>query len=186
MTLCQRTHISRTTSCRLSWKINGTPVSLVCTENKLPLRANRKCSKTPVFLICWPTLQLMQKDQNLLNNRTWKLRITVMLSIVADLGQSHISSYSKGKECSEKENYLVELCLNDKGWMVEQLTIELPREIWDRRPVAVLKKRWMLVLDAFRGCLTEKVTVVIFDIKQWCVWTFYYSSTCNILTVMII
>jgi hypothetical protein len=70
--------------------------------------------------------------------------------------------------------------------MVEQLTIELPREIWDRRPVAVLKKRWMLVLDAFRGCLTEKVTVVIFDIKQWCVWTFYYSSTCNILTVMII
>jgi hypothetical protein len=44
--------------------------------------------------------------------------------------------------------------------MMEELMVELLREVWHRRPGALLKKRRMLVLDAFKDHLTEKVKTV--------------------------
>jgi hypothetical protein len=44
---------------------------------------------------------------------------------------------------------------NKKGWMMEELMVEWLKEVWHRRPGALLKKRGMLVLDAFRGHLTD-------------------------------
>jgi hypothetical protein len=44
--------------------------------------------------------------------------------------------------------------------MMEELMVEWLKEVWHRRPGALLKKRGMLVLDAFRGHLTEKVKTV--------------------------
>jgi hypothetical protein len=38
------------------------------------------------------------------------------------------------------------------------------REVWHRRPEALLKKRGMMVLDAFRGHLTEKVKTVAYNL----------------------
>jgi hypothetical protein len=49
---------------------------------------------------------------------------------------------------------------NEKGQMTEELMVEWLREVWHRRPGALLKKRGMLVLDAFKGRLTEKVKTV--------------------------
>jgi hypothetical protein len=53
---------------------------------------------------------------------------------------------------------------NKKGWMTEELTVEWLKEVWHRRPGALLKKRGMLVLDAFRGHLTEKVKTIASDL----------------------
>jgi hypothetical protein len=44
--------------------------------------------------------------------------------------------------------------------MTEELMVEWLKEVWHRRPGALLKKRGMLVLDAFKGHLTEKVKTV--------------------------
>jgi hypothetical protein len=41
--------------------------------------------------------------------------------------------------------------------MMEELMVSWLREVWYRRKDAHLKKRGMMVLDAFRGHLTEKV-----------------------------
>jgi hypothetical protein len=47
-----------------------------------------------------------------------------------------------------------------KGWMTEELIVEWLKEVWHRRPGSLLRKREMLVLDAFKGHLTEKVKTV--------------------------
>ena len=39
--------------------------------------------------------------------------------------------------------------------MTEELIVEWLREVWDRRPDALLKKLEILVLDAFRAPLTK-------------------------------
>jgi hypothetical protein len=44
--------------------------------------------------------------------------------------------------------------------MMEELMVEWLKELWHRRPDALLKKRGMLVLDAFKGHLTDKVKTV--------------------------
>jgi hypothetical protein len=44
--------------------------------------------------------------------------------------------------------------------MMEELMVKRLKEVWHRRPGALLKKRGMLVLDAFKGHLTEKVKTV--------------------------
>jgi hypothetical protein len=49
--------------------------------------------------------------------------------------------------------------------MTEELLVKWPRNVGDRRPIAFLKKRGMLVLDAFRGHLTEKVNFRIEKVK---------------------
>jgi hypothetical protein len=43
---------------------------------------------------------------------------------------------------------------NQKGWVLEELMGKWLRDFWDRRLVALLKKREMLVLDALVGSLT--------------------------------
>jgi hypothetical protein len=44
--------------------------------------------------------------------------------------------------------------------MMEELKVKWLKEVWHRRPGALLKKRGILVLDAFKGHLTEKVKTV--------------------------
>jgi hypothetical protein len=44
-----------------------------------------------------------------------------------------------------------------KRWMAEKLMVKWLREIWDKRPGALLKKRGMLVLNSSKGHLTKKV-----------------------------
>jgi hypothetical protein len=44
--------------------------------------------------------------------------------------------------------------------MTEELTFEWLREVWHRRPGALIQERGMLGLDAFRSHLTQKVNTV--------------------------
>jgi hypothetical protein len=40
--------------------------------------------------------------------------------------------------------------------MTAELMVKWLREVWNRRPGALLKKRGMLAIDAFRGYLAQK------------------------------
>lgn len=55
--------------------------------------------------------------------------------------------------------------VNEKGYMDEAMMLEWIRVVWNRRPGALLRPRSMLVLDAFRGHLTEGVKRVLCDGK---------------------
>lgn len=51
----------------------------------------------------------------------------------------------------------VHIRCQEKGWMTEELVIDWITTVWCRRPGALLARQSMLVLDAFRGHLTEGV-----------------------------
>jgi hypothetical protein len=44
-----------------------------------------------------------------------------------------------------------------KGWMTNKLMMDWVKVIWKRRIGTLLNKRGMLVLDSFKGQLTQKV-----------------------------
>jgi hypothetical protein len=90
-----------------------------------------------------------------------KLRITVMLSVLADGRKLTPFVILKRKNLPKEKlpTGIIFKC-NEKGWMIEELMVEWLKEVWLRRPGALLKKRGKLVLDAFKGNLTEKVKTV--------------------------
>jgi hypothetical protein len=92
-----------------------------------------------------------------------KLKITVMLSVLVD-GRKHTICYSEEKKSSKRTSKKLPTGIifecNEKGWMTEGLMVEWLKEYWHRIPGALLKKKGMLVLDAFEGHLTEKVKTV--------------------------
>ena len=45
----------------------------------------------------------------------------------------------------------------EKGWMTEELMLEWLKIVWGRRPRAFLNQPSVLVLDAFKGHLTDSV-----------------------------
>jgi hypothetical protein len=58
----------------------------------------------------------------------------------------------------QKKNFLVELHIfkcNGKDWKTEELMAEWLREVWERITACLLKKRRILVLDAFKVHLTK-------------------------------
>jgi hypothetical protein len=94
-----------------------------------------------------------------------KLRITVMLSVQAD-GRKLTPFVILRRKNLPKEKLptgIIFKC-NEKGWMTEEPMVEWLKEAWHRRPGALLKKRGVLVFDAFKGHLTEKVKTVASNI----------------------
>lgn len=45
----------------------------------------------------------------------------------------------------------------EKGWMDDELVLDWIKSVWQNRPGAMLAKRSLLVLDSFRGHLTDRV-----------------------------
>ena len=45
----------------------------------------------------------------------------------------------------------------DKGWIMEELLLGWLKIVWGRRPRALLNQPSMLVLDAFKGHLTDSM-----------------------------
>jgi hypothetical protein len=45
----------------------------------------------------------------------------------------------------------------DKGWMTEELMLEWLKRLWSRRPGAFLNHPSMLVLDVFKGHVTDSM-----------------------------
>jgi hypothetical protein len=84
-----------------------------------------------------------------------------MLSVLAD-GRKFTPSDILKRQNLPKEKLPTGITFkcNEKGWKMEELMVEWLKEVWHRRPGALPKKRGMLVLDAFKGHLTEKVKTV--------------------------
>jgi hypothetical protein len=88
-----------------------------------------------------------------------KLKITVMLSVLAD-GRKLTPFVILRRKNLPKEKLPAGIIFNEKGWMTEKLMVEWLKEVCHRRPGALPKRRGMLVLCAFKGHLTEKVKTV--------------------------
>jgi hypothetical protein len=90
-----------------------------------------------------------------------KLIVTVMFSVLAD-GRKLTPFVILRRKNLPKEKLptgIIFKC-NEKGWMTEELMVKWLKEVWHRRAGALIKKRGMLVLDAFKGHLTENVKTV--------------------------
>jgi hypothetical protein len=90
-----------------------------------------------------------------------KLRITVLLSVMADGRRLALFVTLKRKNLPKEKLPTGVICkCNEKEWIMEELVVKWLRKIWRRRPGVPLKERGMLVLDAFRGHLTDKLRTV--------------------------
>jgi hypothetical protein len=69
----------------------------------------------------------------------------MMLSVVVDGRKLTPFVNLKGKNLLKKCHAGIICKFNEKGWMTEELMAEWLREVWHRRPCALLKKRGMLV-----------------------------------------
>lgn len=106
----------------------------------------------PSLLMYQPPLKLMQKDQiqYIKNNRQWKAENNCNTFSFCLWEETDTICYFEEKKYFERK---WSFNCNEEGWMTEKLTVEWLKEVWDRRPCTVLKKWWMMVLDAFRGHL---------------------------------
>jgi hypothetical protein len=82
----------------------------------------------------------------------------VKLSLLAD-GRKLTPFFIISRKNLPKEKLPAGIIFKCDGewWMMEELMVKWLTEVWQKKPRAFLKKRVMLVLDAFKGHLTEKV-----------------------------
>lgn len=119
--------------------------------------------QTPVYFDMASNTTMSAKgarEVNLLTTGNEKLRFTVMLSCLADGTKLRPYVVFKRKTIP-KEVFPggVVVRANEKGYMTEDMVVEWYRLVWLMRPGASLRKGIpnLLVLDSFRGHLTEKV-----------------------------
>ena len=88
-----------------------------------------------------------------------KLCLTVMLAATADGRKIPPLLILKRKTLPKSEAFPKDVIVRaqEKGWMTEGLMLEWLKIVWGRRPRAYLNQPSMLVLDAFKGHLTDSV-----------------------------
>ena len=88
-----------------------------------------------------------------------KLRLTVMLATNADGRKLPSLLIFKRKTLPKSEAFLKDVIVRaqEKGWMMDELMLERLKIVWGCRPRAFLNHPSMLVLDAFKGHLTDSV-----------------------------
>lgn len=123
--------------------------------------------ETPVYFDMTTNLTVEKKGAKSVTVKSTgneKLRITVMLAVLAD-GNKLPPYVILRRKTLPKENLpqgVIFRC-NEKGWMTNELMIDWLKSVWNRRPGALLKRRGMLVLDAFRGHTTDEVKTLLRD-----------------------
>lgn len=138
-------------------------------RHSYPLHQIGNADETPVFWDMPSNMTVDNKGAKSISLRTTgneKQRITVMLAVTADGGKLPPYVILKRKTMP-KENLpkgLVIRC-QEKGWMTTELMVDWLATVWNRRPGALLCKRAMLVLDAFKGHLTPEVKKKITALK---------------------
>uniref|UniRef100_A0A668AVM8 Pogo transposable element derived with KRAB domain n=1 Tax=Myripristis murdjan TaxID=586833 RepID=A0A668AVM8_9TELE len=87
-----------------------------------------------------------------------KSRVTVMLTCLAD-GTKLPPYVILKRKTMPKDSMPAGIIVRaqEKGWMESGLVVDWLKVVWARRPGGLRRKRNMLVLDAFRGHLTEEV-----------------------------
>jgi len=88
-----------------------------------------------------------------------KLHLTVMLAALAGGRTLPPLLILKRKTLPKSKSFPMDVIVRaqEKGWMMEELMLEWLKIVWVRRPGAFLNQPSMLVLDAFKGHLTDSV-----------------------------
>lgn len=96
-----------------------------------------------------------------------KQRCTVMLAITAD-GRKLPPYVVFKRKTMPKDKFPTGIIVRvqEKGWMTDDLVVDWINTVWARRPGGLLRQKSMLVLDSFRGHLTEKVKSKIREEKS--------------------
>jgi len=88
-----------------------------------------------------------------------KLRLTVMLATTGDGKKLPSLLILKRKTLPKSEAFLKDVIVRaqEKGWMKEELMLEWLKIIWGHRSRAFLNQPSMLVLDIFKGHLSDSM-----------------------------
>lgn len=88
-----------------------------------------------------------------------KQRCTVMLAVLADGKKLPPYIIFKRKTLPKNVKFPSGIVVRsqEKGWMNNDLVLDWIKCVWERRPGALLQLRSMLLLDSFRGHLTDDV-----------------------------
>ena len=118
--------------------------------------------ETAIYLDMPPNYTLEKKGVKEIILKTTgceKLRLTVMLAATADGRKLPPFLILKRKTVPKSESFPKDVIVRaqEKGWMTEQLMLEWLKQVWSRRPGAFLNQPSMLVLDAFKGHVTDSV-----------------------------
>lgn len=107
------------------------------------------------------------KEVRLRTTGNEKTRVTAMLACTADGHKLPPFLIFKRKTIPKNEIFppRMHIRCNEKGWMDSAMMREWLRVVWDNRPGAALAKTSMLVLDAFRGHLSDEVKNAIREAK---------------------
>lgn len=130
-------------------------------KHNYPLSQIGNADETPVFFDMKSNITVDQKGAKSILMRTTgneKLRITAMLAVTAD-GHKLTPYVILKRKTMPKESLprgLIVRC-HEKGWMSKELMNDWLSVVWKSRPGALLAKKAMLVLDAFKGHLTPDV-----------------------------
>lgn len=117
--------------------------------------------QTPVWFDCPENYTVELKGKKSVAVRTTgaeRQRCTVMLCVTADGRKLPPYVVLKRKRIpNEVFPKGVIVRAQEKGWMNDDLVLDWVKCVWQNRPGALLAKRSLLVLDSFRGHLTDKV-----------------------------
>jgi len=119
-------------------------------------------NETAIYLDMPPNYMLEKKGVKEVLLKTTgceKLHLTVMLAATADGRKLPPLIISKRKTLPKSEAFPkdVKVRAQEKGWMTEELMLEWLKIVWGRRPTAFLNQPSMLVLNAFKGHLTDSM-----------------------------
>jgi hypothetical protein len=118
--------------------------------------------ETAIYLDMPPNYTLEKKGVKQVLLKTTgceKLRLTVMLAATADGRKLPPLLILKRKTLPKSEAFPKDIIVRaqEKGWMAEQLMLEWLKMVWSRRSGAFLNQPSMLILDAFKGHVTDSV-----------------------------
>ena len=116
--------------------------------------------ETAIYLDMPPNYTLQKKGVKevlLKTSGSEKIRLTVMLAATADGRILPPLLILKRKTLLKSEVFPKDVIVRvrEKGWMTEELMLEWLKIVWGQRPRAFLNQPSMLVLDEFKGHLTD-------------------------------
>lgn len=138
--------------------------------NNYPLCQIGNADQTPVYFEMPVDTTVNKVGDKTVKIRTAgceKQRCTVMLTVLADGKKLPPYVILKRKNLPKNESFPPGLIMKaqEKGWMDNELVLDWIKRVWNRRPGALLKRPGMLVMDSFRGHLTDDVKKVLSETK---------------------
>ncbi|KAK0133215.1 Pogo transposable element with KRAB domain [Merluccius polli] len=128
-------------------------------KHSYPLDQMGNADQKPVYFDMPTSVTVNKKDAKSLIVRTTgneKSRVTVMLVCLADGSKPYVILKHKTVPKEAMPAGII-VRAQEKGWMETELVVDWLKVVWGRRCGGLRNKRNMLVLDSFRGHLTEPV-----------------------------